>query len=142
MLEMVYVGNKRLIGEVIGVNDQATTIQVYESTTGLCPGEPVEPTGAPMSATLGPGILSAGGAARPATGEGAPRRAHFSALCVPREPGGRTNLRRPSQLNWENVPARPRTPDFCTTMRAARPTAPSYCLAGIMPHGSSRGRQS
>ncbi len=58
MLEMVYVGNKRLIGEVIGVNDQATTIQVYESTTGLCPGEPVEPTGAPMSATLGPGILS------------------------------------------------------------------------------------
>lgn len=58
MLEMVYVGNKRLIGEVIGVNDKSTTIQVYESTTGLYPGEPVEPTGAPMSATLGPGILS------------------------------------------------------------------------------------
>ncbi len=58
MLEMVYVGNKRLIGEVISVNDKITTIQVYESTTGLCPGEPVEPTGAPMSANLGPGILS------------------------------------------------------------------------------------
>ena len=58
MLEMVYVGNKRLIGEVISVNDKITTIQVYESTTGLCPGEPVEPTGAPMSAHLGPGILS------------------------------------------------------------------------------------
>lgn len=57
MLEMVYVGNKRLIGEVISVNDKITTIQVYESTTGLCPGEPVEPTGAPMSANLGPGIL-------------------------------------------------------------------------------------
>ena len=58
MLEMVYVGEKRLIGEVISVNDKLTTIQVYESTTGLRPGEPVEPTGAPMSATLGPGILS------------------------------------------------------------------------------------
>ncbi len=58
MLEMVYVGNKRLIGEVIGITDHATTIQVYESTTGMKPGEPVYPTGAPMSATLGPGILS------------------------------------------------------------------------------------
>ena len=58
MLEMVYVGNKRLIGEVISINDRETTIQVYESTTGLTPGEPVEPTGSPMSVTLGPGIIS------------------------------------------------------------------------------------
>ncbi len=58
MLEMVYVGNKRLIGEVIGMNTQFTTIQVYEVTTGLMPGEPVYPTGSPMCATLGPGILS------------------------------------------------------------------------------------
>ena len=58
MLEMVYVGEKKLIGEVIGITDRATTIQVYESTTGMKPGEPVYPTGAPMSATLGPGILS------------------------------------------------------------------------------------
>ncbi len=58
MLEMVYVGNKRLIGEVIGINEKYTTIQVYESTTGLKPGEPVEGSGAPMSATLGPGIIS------------------------------------------------------------------------------------
>ena len=58
MLEMVYVGYKRLVGEVIAVNDKYTTIQVYEVTTGLKPGEPVEPTGAPMCATLGPGILS------------------------------------------------------------------------------------
>lgn len=58
MLEMVYVGKKRLIGEVIGINDRFTTIQVYESTSGLMPGEPVEPTGAPLSVTLGPGILS------------------------------------------------------------------------------------
>ncbi|MCH5194611.1 MAG: V-type ATP synthase subunit A, partial [Oscillospiraceae bacterium] len=58
MLEMVYVGTKRLIGEVIGITSDETTIQVYESTTGLKPGEPVEGTGMPMSATLGPGILS------------------------------------------------------------------------------------
>lgn len=57
MQEMVYVGKKRLIGEVIRVTSEFTTIQVYEGTTGLMPGEPIEPTGAPMSATLGPGII-------------------------------------------------------------------------------------
>ncbi len=58
MREMVYVGNKRLIGEVIGVNDEFTVIQVYENTAGLKIGEPVEGTGGPMSVTLGPGIIS------------------------------------------------------------------------------------
>ncbi len=58
MLEMVYVGSKKLVGEVIAVNSDETTIQVYESTTGLRPGEPVAGSGMPMSATLGPGILS------------------------------------------------------------------------------------
>lgn len=58
MLEMVYVGVKKLVGEVIAVNSEETTIQVYESTTGLKPGEPVSGSGMPMSATLGPGILS------------------------------------------------------------------------------------
>lgn len=58
MLEMVYVGKKRLIGEVIGINAEFTTIQVYEVTTGMKVGEPVEPTGAPMCAVLGPGIIS------------------------------------------------------------------------------------
>ena len=58
MLEMVYVGSKRLIGEVIGVSDNYTTIQVYENTSGLKIGEPVEPTGSPVCATLGPGIIS------------------------------------------------------------------------------------
>ncbi len=57
MQEMVYVGNKRLMGEVISVNKDKTTIQVYESTTGLMPGEPVYSTGQPISVTLGPGIL-------------------------------------------------------------------------------------
>lgn len=58
MREMVMVGKSRLIGEVIGVTDEMTTIQVYEGTAGLMPGDPVEPTGTPMSATLGPGIIS------------------------------------------------------------------------------------
>lgn len=58
MLEMVYVGNKKFIGEVIGITDELTTIQVYESTSGLMPGEPVYSTGDPMSALLGPGIIS------------------------------------------------------------------------------------
>ncbi len=57
MLEMVFVGNDRLVGEVIKVSDEFTTIQVYEETTGLCPGEPVEGTGQAMNIDLGPGIL-------------------------------------------------------------------------------------
>ena len=56
MMEMVLVGNERLVGEVIGINDERTTIQVYENTTGLKTGEPVETTGGPLCATLGPGI--------------------------------------------------------------------------------------
>lgn len=58
MQEMVYVGNKRLISEVIGVASDFTTIQVYEGTTGLLPGEPVEGTGSPMSVMLAPGIIT------------------------------------------------------------------------------------
>ena len=57
MMEMVLVGNEKLVGEVIGINDTQTTIQVYENTTGLRPGEPVFATGGPLCATLGPGIL-------------------------------------------------------------------------------------
>jgi V/A-type H+-transporting ATPase subunit A len=57
MLEMAYVGKKKLMGEVISIDREFTTIQVYESTTGLKPGEPVYPTGSPISVTLGPGIL-------------------------------------------------------------------------------------
>ena len=56
--EMVFVGNSRLIGEVINISDERTTIQVYEGTTGMRPGEPVTGTGGPLCATLGPGILS------------------------------------------------------------------------------------
>lgn len=57
MTETVYVGNKQLIGEVIGLTDEYTTVQVYEETGGLTPGEPVVSTNSPMSVTLAPGIL-------------------------------------------------------------------------------------
>jgi len=58
MLEMVYVGHKELLGEVIGIDDIYTTIQVYESTTSVKVGEPVLKTDSPLSAYLGPGILT------------------------------------------------------------------------------------
>ena len=58
MQEMVYVGNERLIGEVIDIDGDKTLIQVYEETTGLKPGEPIFASGLQMFATLGPGILS------------------------------------------------------------------------------------
>lgn len=57
MTETVYVGIKQLIGEVIGLTDEYTTVQVYEETGGLTPGEPVVSTNSPMSVTLAPGIL-------------------------------------------------------------------------------------
>lgn len=58
MLEMVYVGKQKLLGEVISISKEKTTIQVYEDTTGLIPGEPVFSTGEPISALLGPGLLT------------------------------------------------------------------------------------
>ena len=58
MMEMVFVGHERLIGEVIGITSDFTTIQVYEETTGLRPMEPVVGTGSAMTVTLGPGIIN------------------------------------------------------------------------------------
>lgn len=58
MHEMVTVGPNHLVGEVIGLSSQSTTIQVYEETTGIRPGETVTGSGAPVSAVLAPGILS------------------------------------------------------------------------------------
>lgn len=58
MSEMVYIGKEHLIGEVIGLTSDTTTIQVFEDTTGLTPGETAEATGDALSVTLGPGILN------------------------------------------------------------------------------------
>ena len=57
IMDMVYVGKERLIGEVIALEETGATIQVYEETEGLRIGEPVVSTDGPMCATLGPGIL-------------------------------------------------------------------------------------
>lgn len=54
---MVLVGEKKLIGEVISIDGDEVTIQVYESTSGLKPGEIVESLNKPLSVTLGPGIM-------------------------------------------------------------------------------------
>ena len=57
MMDMVNVGEEELIGEVVRVEGGLTTVQVYEDTAGLMPGQPVLPQGAPMSIELGPGLL-------------------------------------------------------------------------------------
>ena len=58
MSEMVYVGEHRLVGEVIGLTKEQTTIQVFEETTGLRPGELVEGAGRAICVTLAPGIIT------------------------------------------------------------------------------------
>lgn len=57
MYENVEVGEDRLIGEVVRITGDVAFIQVYESTSGLRPGEPVYRTGQPLSVTLGPGMI-------------------------------------------------------------------------------------
>ncbi|WP_423791929.1 ATP synthase subunit A [Methanocaldococcus indicus] len=59
MYEVVKVGEEKLTGEIIQLRDDKAVIQVYEDTTGVKPGEPVEGTGAPLSVELGPGMLRA-----------------------------------------------------------------------------------
>ena len=58
MSEMVYVGKEKLVGEVIALDTETTTVQVYEETTGLQPGDLVEASGDAISVTLAPGILN------------------------------------------------------------------------------------
>lgn len=58
MMEMVFVGEDKLAGEVINISNDKTTIQVYEETSGLSAGEPVYSTGSPLTITLGPGLMS------------------------------------------------------------------------------------
>ena len=58
MSEMVYVGKEKLVGEVIRLSPELATIQVFEETSGLKPGELLYPTGATLSVTLAPGIVS------------------------------------------------------------------------------------
>jgi len=57
MNDVVYVGSEGLMGEVIEIEGDRTTIQVYEETSAVAPGEPVESTGAPLTVDLGPGMM-------------------------------------------------------------------------------------
>ncbi|CAI48606.1 A-type ATP synthase subunit A [Natronomonas pharaonis DSM 2160] len=57
MNDVVYVGEEGLMGEVIEIEGNLTTIQVYEETSDVAPGEPVENTGEPLSVDLGPGMM-------------------------------------------------------------------------------------
>jgi V/A-type H+-transporting ATPase subunit A len=73
MLDLVHVGPHRLPGEVIALDGEIATVQVYEYTGGLRPGDEVQGTGAPLSIELGPGLLGGvfDGVLRPLTGAGA-----------------------------------------------------------------------
>ncbi|MEM3662008.1 MAG: V-type ATP synthase subunit A, partial [Sulfolobales archaeon] len=57
MYEVAEVGESRLIGEIIRISGDRSYIQVYESTSGLRPGDPVYATGSPLSVELGPGLI-------------------------------------------------------------------------------------
>ncbi|WP_276929581.1 V-type ATP synthase subunit A [Herbinix luporum] len=57
MFDVVRVSKQRLIGEIIEIHGDQASIQVYEETSGLGPGEPVESTGSPLSVELGPGLI-------------------------------------------------------------------------------------
>ena len=57
MFDVVRVGQRRLIGEIIELRGDKASIQVYEETSGIGPGEPVESTDQPLSVELGPGLI-------------------------------------------------------------------------------------
>ena len=57
MYETVEVGEDKIVGEIIRLTGDTAFIQVYESTSGLTPGQPVVGTGSPLSVTLGPGMM-------------------------------------------------------------------------------------
>ncbi|MCD6460180.1 V-type ATP synthase subunit A [bacterium] len=57
MMELVYVGEQRLVGEVVRIDENAADVQVYEDTTSIKPGDPVYGIGMPLSVELGPGLL-------------------------------------------------------------------------------------
>ena len=58
MFDVVRVSNQRLIGEIIEIHGDEASVQVYEETSGLGPGEPVESMGVPLSVELGPGLIT------------------------------------------------------------------------------------
>ena len=90
MLELVEVGEERLVGEVIGLRGDTITVQVYEETAGMRPGAPIYGTGLPLSVQLGPGLIQSiyDGVQRPlplieeATGSFISRGARFNPISL------------------------------------------------------------
>ena len=88
MLELVEVGEERLVGEVIGLRGDTITVQVYEETAGMQPGAPIYGTGLPLSVELGPGLIQSiyDGVQRPlplienSTGSFISRGSHFNPI--------------------------------------------------------------
>src|SRR5512136_2414256 len=58
MYDVVFIGDLKLMGEVIQLTGEKSIVQVYEDTSGIKPGEPVVATGAPLMVELGPGLLT------------------------------------------------------------------------------------
>ena len=97
--EIVRVGPQRLLGEVIRIDQDRATVQVFEDTTGLALESPVQPTGAPLEAELGPGLLGAvlDGIGRPLEALAA-REGSFIGV-------GTTAPTLPRDRRWEFTPA-------------------------------------
>ncbi|MDD6275586.1 MAG: V-type ATP synthase subunit A [Clostridia bacterium] len=144
MMEMVYVGNKKLIGEVIKIDSEATVIQVYEETSGLKPGEPVYSSGSPMSVTLGPGILHNifDGIENPlsdianAAGAFIPRGMHPSSLDEDKLWDVTIKVKKGDKLNGGDVYAV--TPEYAIEHRIMVPPYLSGEVTDVKPDGQYR----
>ena len=135
MADVVRVGEEGLIGEILNMTGARASIQVYEDTSMLMPGAPVESTGAPLSAELGPGLLGMiyDGIQRPLpallerSGGNLARGVHVSAL--------------PREKKWHFVPAVQKgqvvQPGECSWNRAGNggSGAPYFDAGGAFRYG-------
>ena len=99
LYELARVGHRRLLGEVIRVREDTATLQVYEETTGLQLGEPVEPSGSGLTVELGPGLL---GAILDGTGRPLGRLAEQTGAFI--KPGAEADTLEPT-ARWPFTPA-------------------------------------
>jgi len=99
MSEVVELGERRLSGEVVGIRGDVTTVQAYEYTGGLAPGDPARSLGVPLSARVGPHLLGGifDGLLRPLTGGSRPAGARAVAG-VREQPGVQVHPRGGSGL--------------------------------------------
>ncbi|MCC6145413.1 MAG: V-type ATP synthase subunit A, partial [Candidatus Hydrogenedentes bacterium] len=106
MIELVYVGEERLVGEVVRIRQDRAWVQVYEDTTGLRPGAPIYGSGEPLSVELGPGLLGGiyDGVQRPLdvlrkqTGDFVSKGVHAPALARERAWGFTPSLQAPCEI--------------------------------------------